>query len=119
MNRSDLLLVVLLAAGIGALAAQLWVARSAASHVEIRVGGQVWGRHPLHTPQRLEVPGARGISVLEIQAGRVRFVDSPCRNRVCVHSGWLAYGGGAAACLPNRVSLTLSGGDAEVDGVSH
>lgn len=119
MNRSDLLLVVLLASGIGALAAHLWGPRSAATEVEIRVAGQPYARHPLHTPMRLDVPGAYGISTLEIRGQRVRFVASPCRNKVCVHSGWLAYSGGAAACLPNRVSIVLSGGRAEVDGVSH
>lgn len=67
----------------------------------------------------LTIHGPLGDSVLEVRGGRVRFVASPCRGKQCVHSGWLSRVGDFAACLPNRVSVTLLGDTATYDGVSY
>lgn len=67
----------------------------------------------------LTIHGPLGDSVLEVRGGRVRFVASPCRGKQCVHSGWLSRVGDFAACLPNRVSVTLLGDTVTYDGVSY
>lgn len=119
MSRGDLLAIVLAAAALGALYAHFWQPAVAATHVEVRVAGAPAGRYALSEAREIPVRGRLGVSLLKIEDSRVRFVDSPCRNRVCVHSGWLHRGGDAAACLPNRVSLSLSGGGDALDGVAH
>lgn len=111
MTVADGLLVAVLAGGIGALAAALWQPRTEATHAELRLRGQPLETIALDRARQVEVEGALGVSRLEVQPGRIRFVDGPCRNRVCIHSGWLRHGGDGTACLPNRLSLTLSGGD--------
>ena len=119
MTRADLAVVVLAAALIGALYARWWTPSAAADAFELRAAGRDLGRHSLQHDQELRIAGAAGVSVIRVQAGRVRFAASPCRNRVCVNSGWLSQAGDGAACLPNRVSLVLVGGDASrVDAVS-
>ncbi|QKT04252.1 NusG domain II-containing protein [Ectothiorhodospiraceae bacterium 2226] len=55
------------------------------------------------------VQGSRGVSVIEVREGRVRFADSACRNRHCIHRGWLGAAGETAACVPNRVALQILG----------
>jgi hypothetical protein len=119
MSRGDVLAIALAAALVGTLYAHFWQPAVAASHVEVRVGGERVGRYPLNEARELGVEGRLGTSLLKIEDGRVRFLRSPCRNQVCVHSGWLDRGGDAAACLPNRVSLGLVGGDAALDGIAH
>jgi hypothetical protein len=111
MTVGDGVLLALLAGGIGALAAALWQPRMAATQAELRLRGQLLETIPLQQARVVEVEGALGASRLEVQPGRIRFVDGPCRNRVCIHSGWLRYSGEGTACLPNRLSLSLSGGD--------
>ena len=75
--------------------------------------------HALDIDRELTVDGRLGLSRLKVENGQVRFATSPCRNQVCVHSGWLSHSGDAAACLPNRVSIVLSGdGSAGVDAMS-
>ncbi|MGB1560954.1 MAG: NusG domain II-containing protein [Sinimarinibacterium flocculans] len=118
MSRGDVLAIVLAAACVGLLYAHLWQPAVTATHVELRVGGKPSGRYALADSRDVAVEGRLGTSVLRIEDGRVRFLRSPCRNQVCVHSGWLHRGGDAAACLPNRVSVGLVGGDA-LDGVAH
>lgn len=117
VTAADLVLIALAAAGIALLFAQQWRPPVAAASVEVRAEGRLVGRYPLAQDRALEVLGARGLSRIEVAGGRARFRDGPCRNRVCVRRGWLAHQGEAAACLPNRVSLTLAG-DGAVDAVS-
>lgn len=123
MSRSgptvgDGLVVALLAAAIGALYAALWRPAEAASHAEVYVEGRSVLRLDLHRAGTHRVAGARGESLLQVDAGRIRFTDGPCRNRVCIYSGWLSASGDGTACLPNRVSVTLRG-QGGVDAVSH
>jgi hypothetical protein len=120
VTRADVALVILIAAAIGWLAATHWQPAAAAAQVEVRVAGQTSGTYPLDHARDIEVSGPLGVSVLQVRDGRVRFARSPCRNKVCIHSGWLQYSGDATACLPNAVSIALSGrGAPEIDAVAH
>lgn len=118
LSVGDGLLLVLLAAAIGALYAALWRPAETASHAEVYVDGRRAGRLDLASSGIHRYAGARGYSVLQVEAGRVRFIDGPCRNRVCVYSGWLSTSGDGTACLPNRVSISLRG-QGGVDAVSY
>jgi hypothetical protein len=62
----------------------------------------------MHRDQYLTVHGAIGDSTLQVADGRLRFTVSPCTNKLCIHSGWIKYGGEAVACLPNRLSVQLA-----------
>jgi hypothetical protein len=120
VSRADIVVIVLLAALVGWSAAAWWSpARGTATDVEIRSGRDLVGRYSLLEAQQLEVEGRAGISEIHIHGGRARFVAGPCRNKVCVHSGWLSQGGDAAACVPNGVSMRLTGSRSEFDGLAH
>ena len=54
-----------------------------------------------------EVSGRLGITKIEVNDGRVRIVDSPCKNKTCIHQGW----GKHIICLPNDVIITVVSGD--------
>ncbi len=87
--------------------------------VEIRVGGASVTRLPLAQDRRVTIPGSIGPSTIEIRDGRARFAASPCRNQICVHSGWQSRGGEGAACLPNRVSLSILARNQVFDAINH
>ncbi|SFF54803.1 NusG domain II [Fontimonas thermophila] len=119
MTRADVIAIGLAAAAVGATYAHFWQPAMAATQFEVRIAGQPSGRYALDGNRDILVEGRLGPSRLRIENGRVRFIASPCRNKVCVHSGWLSHGGDAAACLPNRVSISLLGdAEASVDAVS-
>jgi hypothetical protein len=46
---------------------------------------------------------------IKIEDGAIAFLESDCPDQVCVHSGFLHRPGQWAACLPNRVSVTILG----------
>jgi hypothetical protein len=96
-----------LLAGAGlVLVAGLWFrqADSLEGRVVIRLDGKVVQEASLRLNRLIEVAGPLGISRIEIQAGRVRVATDPSPRQLCVHQGWIPPGG-AAVCLPNRVSV--------------
>ena len=64
------------------------------------------------------IEGPLGTTRLQIAGKRVRFISSPCRGKQCIHAGWLADAGDFAACLPNRISLTVLGLTKEYDSIN-
>ncbi len=120
MTRGDLLAVAVAGALVGTLYARYWQPSIAADSFEVRSGGERLGRYSLTSNQLLTVNGRIGEAVLEVKDGRVRFRSAPCRNQVCVHSGWLAHSGDVAACLPSRISIRLLGDSRNaLDGLSY
>lgn len=69
----------------------------------------------------LELPG--GEAKVEIENGRVRMLPMSkelCPQGICSHVGWVGHPGDAIVCLPNRLVLTIVGGDETemLDGVT-
>lgn len=63
--------------------------------------------------------GRDGIAVtVEVANGAVRFTDSACPDRVCVHSGALSRRGACAACVPAGITVTVSANGGEVDAIA-
>ena len=55
----------------------------------------------------VHIRGLLGDSVITIADGVACFVDSPCPNKQCVHSGALRRNGDVAACLPNNIIIHI------------
>jgi hypothetical protein len=53
-----------------------------------------------------------------VHDGRIRFVASPCTGKQCIHSGWLDNDGEFAACLPNLISITITGRNPRFDSIN-
>ena len=119
MTRADWIVLLCLLAVQPWLYAHFWGERGTADMVVISAPGHAPLELSLHRDRQLRVAGPLGDSVLEVKDGRIRFVDSPCRGKQCVHSGWLARAGDFAACLPNRVSVTVVGAAARYDAVNY
>jgi len=55
----------------------------------------------------IAVQGPLGVTRIEIRGSSARVVSSPCPDKICVRMGWLSRVGEYAACLPNRVVMTV------------
>ena len=64
------------------------------------------------------VTGENYTDTIEISGSKMRFVSADCPDRVCVHTGWISKSGQLAVCIPNRVMIRITGGEAEVDAVT-
>ncbi|MBA3061090.1 MAG: NusG domain II-containing protein, partial [Nitrospirae bacterium] len=71
--------------------------------VKIEVNGKLAYKLPLNNNAIIAVKGINGDTVVEIKNRKVRIKESPCPNKICVHTGWIDRG--AVICLPNRVTV--------------
>ncbi len=80
---------------------------SGGSYVEISACGRSAGAYSLNEDRVVEVQGARGKTVVEIHAGKVRVKSSACRNKICVGMGAKGREGGVIVCIPNEVVVKV------------
>ena len=66
-------------------------------------------RLPLDQDQKTHVKGPLGLTEIEVKNGRARIIRSPCKNKVCIKSGYIRYADRLAACIPNRVVIRIVG----------
>ena len=118
MTRADWFVVVFAAAMLPVLYVGLWSSDKPAHFIKISNSQRVVEQKSLATDQQFAVAGNLGQSTLEVKQGKVRFVDSPCRAKVCIHSGWIHTRGQILACVPNGVLVELSGGTSEFDSIN-
>lgn len=100
------------------LAATMWNG-GAADKAVIRSGGKIFSIVPLSREQLIEVPGPLGISRIAIHNLQARIAADPSPLQYCVRQGWLKLAGEIAVCLPNQVSLELSGGRKRYDSLNY
>lgn len=118
LSRGDAVVWLLAATLLAGLYIVFWQVNGHGAEAVVLVNGKRWARLDLFQDQDLEVPGPLGHSHIQVSDGQVRFVDSPCPNKLCVHTGWLSQGGEVAICLPNKVSLQILGSDPRFDAIN-
>jgi len=90
-----------------------------ADNALIRSGGKVFKEVPLSRDQQIEVPGPLGISIITIEKRKARISSDPSPRQYCVRQGWLQKAGEIAICLPNEVSVELTGGAKKYDSLNY
>jgi hypothetical protein len=98
---------------------QIFWSFASASQLKIRQGNTVLGTYDLNQTRELTISGPKGVSLISIYQGKVRFKQSPCPNQYCVHQGWLSRAGQVAICLPNQISLQLMGAKSSYDSLNY
>ena len=83
--------------------------RGSALIAEITVNGAPAGTVDLRgVSAPYEFPLENGVC-LYVEPGRISFLRSDCRGQDCVRCGALTRAGQAAACVPNKTLVTLTG----------
>ncbi len=100
------------------LAAALWQG-GAADKAIIRSGGKIFREVALSRDQVIQVSGPLGTSTIAIRNRQARIAADPSPRQYCVHQGWLKQAGEIAVCLPNQISLELTGGRKRYDSLSY
>lgn len=118
LGAGDTLLLLAAVLLLTILYLQFWQLSGRNSEALVMVNGQTWARLNLFQDQDLAVPGPLGESHIQVRNGSVRFVDSPCPNKLCVLQGKLQQGGEVAVCLPNLVSIKIPAADPRFDSIN-
>ncbi|OGT17376.1 MAG: hypothetical protein A2342_06705 [Gallionellales bacterium RIFOXYB12_FULL_54_9] len=118
IRLGDWLTLVMGGACIIFLVMKLW-SGDLADKAVIRSGGKVFLEVTLSKDQQIEVPGPLGISVITIKDRKARIASDPSPRQYCVRQGWLQQAGEVALCLPNQVSVELTGSHKRYDSLSY
>lgn len=63
--------------------------------------------YDLNQDRDLKIKGLIGISLIKIENGTARFIDSPCPNKTCVACAPIKNNLDWTACLPNQVFIRV------------
>ncbi len=118
MKPGDWAVLLVCAAGSAALAPVAFSGGSAEKAV-VRRDGVVVAELPLTQARRIEVAGAMGTTVIEVQPGRARVASDPGPRQYCVRQGWLTQPNAIAICAPSHISLTIAGRTAGHDSLAY
>ncbi len=91
------------------------------SYVEIYLDNELWGTYelPKNGYRDITVKGD-GINIVRISPEGVCVIDSDCKQKLCVHQGWIKNSNGVIACLPNGLLVQIVGSDSDsLDIVSY
>ena len=110
---ADLCVILALLLLAGGLALALRLGREAGGWAVVRVDGQETERHPLMVNGVFPLNG--GTNLLVIENGEAYLSEANCPDLLCVKQGKIRYNGQTITCLPNRLTVTVEGG--ESDGV--
>jgi hypothetical protein len=90
--------------------------------VQIEAAGTAYATLALDKDQTLAVPGPLGQTEVVIRNHEVFVQASPCRNKICVHSGPIARSGQFIVCVPNQVVVRVIGTKGQAlpyDAITH
>lgn len=114
----DWLTIFLASIGVVMLTLELWNGELADKAI-IRSGGKIFREVSLSNDQQIEVHGPLGISLIAIQNRKARIASDPSPRQYCVRQGWLQQAGEIALCLPNQVSVELTGSKKQYDSLNY
>lgn len=56
--------------------------------------------------------------VVEIRDQKIRVVSSSCKQQICVRKGWITHAHDPIICIPNKVTIVVTGTDPRYDAIS-
>ena len=116
VRRADWWLGAAVLTAAAVLGLVLWLFAPAGKRVQVTVDGQVTMTLPLDTDTAVTIRGTVNENTLTIADGAARMTAAGCPDGLCVHHGAISRGGESIVCLPNRIVVTVVGGDAALDG---
>lgn len=119
-SRKKLPLEYILIAAALIIAAVVWLDfrlnRDDGVYAVVSIDGVETARYPLSVDGTYPLNG--GTNLLVIENGFAYMQGADCPDKLCVNQGKVRYTGQCIVCLPNRVTVTVSGADEGVDLVS-
>ncbi len=107
-----ILLAVLLLGGVGLL-----LKPKQGAVAEIRVDGVLVRTIDLSALTEPVELSAGEHNTLLAEPGRISMLCADCPDQLCVHMGWTDSPAKPIVCLPNGVTVTITGGSEESDAV--
>lgn len=86
--------------------------KTPAAIAQVTVDGKLVDTLELNKDTELTVKGANGgFNHLIVKNGEIWCSDASCPDKLCVHQGKKHLNGDTIVCLPNKMVVTIIGGD--------
>ena len=108
-HRADLIVIGSLLLLALVLYLVIGATRQAGGVVVVRVDGAETERHALSEDGTYPLNG--GSNILVISDGQAWLSEANCPDLLCVRQGKIHYTGQVITCLPNRLTVTVEGGE--------
>ena len=108
-RRADLVVIAALLLLALALYLVIGASRTEGGVVVVRVDGAETERHALSDDGIYPLNG--GSNILVIAEGQAWLSEANCPDLLCVKQGKIHYTGQSIICLPNRLTVTVEGGE--------
>ena len=122
MKKNDVILIaaLLVVALLTAGGMRIWQMNNTkdTANVVVTIDGEVYGTYPLSKDrtERIELPDG-SYNILVISDGYADVTEASCPDQICVKHNHIRYSKESIVCLPNKVVVTVEGGEEnEIDG---
>ncbi|ADL06750.1 protein of unknown function DUF1312 [[Clostridium] saccharolyticum WM1] len=111
-QRRELILIAAILVTAGLLSAVFYAGnRKAPEQVVVTVDGKTVAALDLYKDTDMIIDGLGGTDHLVIKDGYASITEASCPDKVCVRTGRIHKSGELIVCLPNRVVVTIEGGE--------
>jgi len=120
LKKGDKIIVSLLVLFVAFFIFERYVfSKSKAQSVIIRSDGTIVKDIPLKDNGEYLIKSKEGELTCIIQSQEVKVIESTCPDKLCTKQGWISKQGESIICLPNRISITITGGNNVVDSTTY
>ena len=86
------------------------------TYAEVTLDGKLYKKILLSEhrgEEQIDVKTEYGYNIIEIKDGAIRILDSDCRDRICIKSGFISKPGELLVCLPHKLMVEIKSNDNE------
>lgn len=115
--RADIILIILLAVIGIVLSGYIFLSpKGEGETLEIRQNGKTIMTLPLANDTQKTITGPNGGSnTFYIKNGTITMNSADCGDKTCIRTGTISKAGESIVCLPHRLVLTITSGDADAE----
>ena len=116
MKKNDIVLIAIILAvtAVCLLGMRIWQKNNTNGNAVavVTIDGDVYGEYPLSEDytERIEFPDG-SYNVLTIKDGFAKVSEASCPDQICVHHNRIKYSEETIVCLPNKLVVTVQGGE--------
>ena len=119
LRTGDWLILLASISVVATLMLHYWWQTTPGERLLIHQNGAVFLNAPLTQNRIIDVPGPLGITRIELKNRQARVLSDPGPRQLCVRQGWITHAGDVAICLPNRISLEITGTTRPYDSLDY
>lgn len=118
MKKKDWILITVILAIAGIFfVLHITSGRIIQGKAEVYVAGKIYGTYDLSKEQKIVIQDS---NVLMIKDGRAQMESADCPDQICVRQKAISKEGESIICLPNKVVVSIVGGEEkELDAVTN